>query len=233
MSELRRCPGRGTDAPSPSSSRGDGQAIATTENEHSRHSLLASDGILLFVVSSGIMLGGFAALGFWVPQLLDLLTIHPMLALLQLVAALLLIGLGLAGLFATPFRRRSAAPTHLPPAARLSLAELLAATHDSVQRLPDGVRVSAQHIAGTTRHNTRAFSLSLTHTHIHAHTHTHAHKHTHTHTHAHKNTQTHTHTHTHTHILSLSHTHTHTFTHTRMHTHTQLDQLKGTAEVTA
>lgn len=118
-----------------------------------RDGLLDKGGVM-FVTASALCICGSLGLGYWAMQMRDLWDMEPLLALPQLIAALLVAGLGLSGLVLLAIQ--PAQPTSESPdpgrelsneqmRTDLSLEELLAVTHDYGAPLPGGVSVRAEY----------------------------------------------------------------------------------------
>jgi hypothetical protein len=110
-------------------------------------SLLDRRGVLFMWAAVFFVCGSFG-LGFWAMHMRDIWEVEPMLALPQLCAALVLIGLGLAGfivLACQPARRSPELPLGAQKTiSAMTLEELLAGTHEYGAPLPAGVVIRAK-----------------------------------------------------------------------------------------
>ena len=135
--------------------KGDG-CPASCSSRRRREGLL--DGLpagVFFVTSSALVISGCFGLGYWAVQMRDIWDVEPLLALPQLIAALLITGLGLTGLAVLcnalqPAQRTTEPPVQSRELSRaqrktaISLEELLAATHEYGAPLPEGVSIRAE-----------------------------------------------------------------------------------------
>jgi hypothetical protein len=126
-------------------------AVKTPVARTREHDSIFHDTRVMVFFSSALVLVGAAGLWYFVIPLMGLWSVDPMLVLPQLVAAILVIAIGLGGFLIVVYMDTA---EESPPSAprssakatpSMSLEALLAATHDYRQVLPHGVTVVSEY----------------------------------------------------------------------------------------